>query len=128
MAFNCDCELEIGGGTEADRRAAAGLVLAADCVDEGGASRNAGASSILLRFTSVDGLPEDELAAIMPQFPELSLALVYFSRNGEFYGYARMGAGGEASESEDFDEGTLETVAADYDGDGIVFVRTVFGL
>jgi hypothetical protein len=128
MSFTCDCVLEIGGGNAADRRAAASLILAAECIDESGAARHEGSSSLDLRFKSLDGLPEDELAAIAPHFPELVLALVYFSRDGEFCGYARSGAAGEAAESEDLDAGALETLDSDYDGDGIAFARAAFGL
>jgi len=128
MSFTCDCMLEIMGGNAVDRQAAAGLILAADCVDESGAKRHEGSSSLDLRFESVDGLPEDELAAIAPHFPELALALVYFSRDGEFYGYTRSGAAGSAAESEDLDAGALESLAAEYDGDGIALARAAFGL
>lgn len=127
MSFACDCELEIQGGAEADRRTAARIILAADCVaEELGASE--AEDSVRLRFSSVDGIPEDELASAAPQFPELSFALAYFSKDGEFFGYSRTGVSGQAGESEDFDDGTLEKVASQHSGDGIAFVRSFFGL
>jgi hypothetical protein len=127
MSFSCDCELEITGGAEADRRAAARVVLAADCVEEGPAPREK-PSALVFRFRSVDGLPEDELKSAAPQFPGLHFTLAYFSKDGEFYGYARMGAAGGEAESEDFDDSTLETLTSEYDGDGIDFVKAVYGL
>jgi hypothetical protein len=128
MSFTCDCELQIDGGGAADRRAAADIVLAAECVRDGGATRRETADSLAVRFPSEDGLPEDELAAAAPQFPGLSFTLVYFSRDGEFYGYARASEKGEADESEDLDESALETLGSKYGGNGIAFVRAAFGL
>ncbi len=129
MGFTCMNEIEIRGGTEAERGAAASLILAVETVDEESASREERASSLDLRFESVDGLPEDEVAAIAPQFPSLSFTLVYYSLDGEFYGYARSGAGGEAAaESEDFGEGTRDEIGRRHDGDGLAFVRAAYGL
>jgi hypothetical protein len=136
MGFTCISELEISGGTESDRRAAAALVLASDSVDEDSASREERASSLVLRFESVDGLPEEELVTIAPQFSELSFLLVYFSRDGEFYGYARRGArveGAESAaleeaESADLEEADLESIGRRHDGDGIAFAKERFGL
>lgn len=128
MAFSCRNEIEIAGGTEDERRAAAALLLAADCVDEDSASRSERGSSMALRFESVDGLPEEELKALAPQFPALAFTLVYFSQDGEFYGYAKAGAAGGEAESDDFDQGTRDTVARRYDGDRIAFVRAAYAL
>ena len=137
MTFTCDCEIEISGGTEEDRQKAAALLLAVDSVDENSVSRreaaqkergNSGSRTLVLRFESVDGLPEDELVSIAPQFPDLSLTLIYFSLDGEFFGYARAGAVGPAAESEDFAEDTRDIVGRRHEGDGIAFVRQAYSL
>jgi hypothetical protein len=128
MTFSCHNEIEIAGGTPDDRRASAALVLAADSVDEGSSSLTELPSSIILRFDSVDGLPEEELESLAPQFPALSYTLVYFSQDGEFYGYARAGTKGSASESADFVEDTRDSVAGRYSGDFIAFVKATYAL
>jgi hypothetical protein len=128
VTFSCINEIEIRGGTEEERAEAAKLVFASDSADEDSGSSRTGDMALVLRFESVDGLPEAELAAIAAEFPGLSLTLAYFSLDGEFYGYARAGAGGEAAESEDFEEGTREEVGKDHDGDGIAFVKARYGL
>jgi hypothetical protein len=134
MAFTCLNELEISGGSEEDRRAAAGLVLAVGCVDEAGASRRelpdspGRGPSLLLRFESRDGLPEEDIAGLAPHFPALAFLLRYFSLDGEFYGYARAGAGGEAAESEDLFEDARELVGRRHDGDALAFVKERYGL
>lgn len=140
MAFTCVNEIEISGGSAEERGAAAALVLAVDCADEDSASREEvaagargagprgagrGGDALVLRFESADGIPEDELLAIAPQFPGLAFSLVYFSLDGEFYGCARAGA---AAESADFDEGTRELVGRRYEGDGIAFAKAALGL
>jgi hypothetical protein len=144
MAFTCVNELEISGGSEEERRAASALVLAAESADEGtamlretepaasGASGQA-APLLVLRFQSVDGLPEEELAAMAPQFPALSFTLAYFSLDGEFFGYAKTGAGDSgpgaaAAESADFADDTRDIVGRRHDGDGIAFVKETYGL
>jgi hypothetical protein len=128
MGFTCDDEFEIRGGSAEDRRAAAALIIALDCVDEDSVSRAERDEALVLRLKSVDGLPENELMALAPQFPALSFTLVYFSLDGEFFGYARAGASGEGGDSEDFAEDTRDQVARRYDGDRIAFVRASFGL
>jgi hypothetical protein len=128
MAFTCVNEIEIDGGSEDERRRASDLILAADSADEDSASREERDLVLTLRFGSADGLPEEELASLAAQFPGLSFTLAYFSLDGEFFGYARAGAGGEAAESEDFDELTRDAVGRRHDGDGIAFVRERFGL
>jgi hypothetical protein len=137
MGFSCDCELEVDGGAEEERRKAAAIVLASDSVDEDSASQRetarmpsgpAGPTRLVMRFRSADGIPEGELAPIAELFPGLSLTLAYFSLDGEFFGYARSGAAGEAAESEDFAEDTRETVGRRHDGDGIAFVRERYAL
>jgi hypothetical protein len=132
MAFTCRNEIVIRGGSEEERRRAAALILAVDSVDEDSASRDERPQALVLRLESVDGLPEDELRALAPQFPELSFTLIYFSLDGEFYGYARLQPAGEgaaeAAESEDFGEDTRDLVGRRYDGDVIAFVRGAFGL
>jgi hypothetical protein len=128
MSFSCDCELLIEGGSPEDRRAAARLVLAADCVEDGGGAPREEPTSLSARFASADGLPEDELAAAAPQFPGLGFTLAYFSRDGEFYGYAKAGTAGDEAESADFDERTLEALASTYFGDWIALIRAAFDL
>jgi hypothetical protein len=128
MAFTCRNEIEILGGTEAERGKAADLVLAADCVDEDSAERGGTGSRLSLRLDSQDGLPEEELASIAAQFPGLSFTLVYFSLDGEFFGYAKLGASGGAAESADFAEDTRELVGRRYDGDGLAFVRANYAI
>jgi hypothetical protein len=128
MAFVCLNEIEIQGGTVEERRRAAALVLAIDCVNEGAASQRETEARLSLRLESVDGLPEEELSSLASQFPDLSFTLVYFSLDGEFFGYARMGAAGEAAESADFSEDTRDIVGRRYDGDGLAFVRASYSL
>lgn len=137
MVFTCSNEIEISGGSQADRLAAAALILAIDSVDEstaksrGAEESGAGGESrpvLLVTLESVDGLPEKELGAIAAQFPALAFTLVYYSRDGEFYGYAKAGAEGDAAESEDFAEDTADTVGRRYDGDRLGFVRATYGL
>jgi len=128
MAFTCVNEVLIEGGSAEERRRAAELMLAADSADEDSGSSAEGGASLTLRFESVDGIPESELSSLADQFPGLSFTMLYFSLDGEFFGYAKAGAGGEAEESEDFDEDTREAVGKRYDGDGIAFVRARYGL
>jgi hypothetical protein len=137
MAFTCMDDIEISGGSEEERRKAAAIILAAESVDEGTVSQRetvhakietGSPPSLLLRFESVDGLPEEDLQALVPLFPALSFTLVYFSLDGEFYGYAKAGAAGSAAESRDFAEDTRDIVGRRYDGDRIAFVRSVFSL
>jgi hypothetical protein len=128
MGFTCENAIVIRGGAEAERRAAASLLLAADSIDEDSVSRMDLPSELSLRCASVDGLPEEDISALALQFPSLSFELLYFSKDGEFYGYARRGSGGEAAESADFDEKTLDEVGRRHDGDGIAFARAAFGL
>jgi hypothetical protein len=133
MGFTCINEIEISGLAEEDRRAAAKLLLAADYANDAAASlqdsqRAAAEPSLVLRFESADGLPEEEIATVAAQFPGLSIALAYFSLDGEFYGYARAGSSGVGAESEDFEEDTREVVGRRYDGNAIAFVKARFGL
>jgi hypothetical protein len=133
MAFSCDCEIEIEGGTAEERLKAAALVLAFESIDKDSASqkeihRDGIAASLLLDLKSVDGLPEENIEVLTPQFPSLSFTLVYFSHDGEFYGYARAGGGEKAAESEDFAEDTRDIVARRHDGDRIAFVRAAYSL
>jgi hypothetical protein len=136
MAFTCVDEIEISGGSEEERRRAAALILAAESVDEDSVSQREALQtggtpprpSLLLRLESVDGLPEEEIQALAPQFPDLSFTLVYFSLDGEFFGYAKVGAAGVEAESEDFAEDTREIVGRRHDGDGIAFARAAFSL
>jgi hypothetical protein len=128
MGFTCQNEAELAGGSAEERRKAAALLLAVDCVDEDTAYRKESELSLLVGFDSRDGLPEEELSSIAGQFPSLSLVLVYFSLDGEFYGYARSGGGKEEAESEDFAEGTREEIAARYEGDTLGFVRGRYSL
>jgi hypothetical protein len=137
MAFTSTNEIEILGGTEAERAAAAALVLGVDCVDEATASTRDAARAepgkeprpfLLLKFESVDGLPEQELGPIAAEFPSLAFTLTYYSRDGEFFGYAKVGAEGDEAASEDFDEGTSDIVGRRYEGDRLAFVRERFDL
>jgi hypothetical protein len=136
MAFTCINEIEISGGGEKERGAAAALVLATESADEDSASRAEAESRLVLRFESVDGLPEEELASIAPQFPGLSFTLVYFSLDGEFFGYARAGelwpdgALGPSAEAEsaDLDDDARDMVGRRHDGDGIAFVKERYDL
>jgi hypothetical protein len=128
MGFTSDNEISIVGGSEVERRRAALLFLAPDCVDEDSLSQGERPDALVLRFDSVDGLPEADLAFIAAQFPELSFALAYFSKDGEFFGYARAGAGGEAAESDDLDEALWEEVGRRHNGDGIAFVKEQYSL
>jgi hypothetical protein len=128
MAFTCENEIEIVGGAAEERERAASLVLALECVDEGSASRADSPGALTLRFGSSDGLPEGELPSIAAQFPGMAFTLAYFSLDGEFYGYARAGEGGEAAESEDLDEAAREAVGARHEGDVIAFVRERYAL
>ena len=128
MAFTCINEIEIEGGTDEERGRAASIVLVSDSVDEDSSSRDVRGQTIVLRFQSIDDLPEGELASIAAEFPGLAFTLLYFSLDGEFFGYTRTGAKGEAAESEDFDDATRDTVGHRHDGDGIAFVRERYGL
>jgi hypothetical protein len=128
MAFTSIDEIVIGGGSVEDRRRAAALILAADSIDDGAASREEGPELLALRFESVDDLPEEAIQALSPQFPSLSFTLVYCSLDGEFFGYAKAGPSGAASESEDFSEGTRDAIGRRYDGDVIAFVRATYSL
>jgi hypothetical protein len=128
MGFTCINAIEIAGGSAEERRKAAELLLAADYADEETATMRDGGDSLELRYETEDGLPEDELPPLAMQFPDLSLSLAYLSLDGEFYGYARAGRGGESAESEDFDEGTREALGRRHDGDVIAFVRERYGL
>ncbi len=128
MTFTSLNEIEISGGSAEDRRAAAALVLAADSADEDGATTEGGDGFLRIRFGSVDGLPEDELAALAPQFPALGFTLVYFSLDGEFYGHARAGAAGDTAESADLTDDDREAVGRRHDGDGLAFVRACYDL
>ena len=90
----------------------------------------------VLRFSSEDGIPEEGVIAIAAQFPELTFLLVYYSRDGGFYGYLRTGPGGTDSGSEDIEaqssaeDGDYEMPEAfeRYGGDGIAFARERFDL
>lgn len=84
--------------------------------------------AVILRFESENGLPEDELQAIATQFPSLDFTLVYYSMDGEFYGWAAAGTQGSSSESEDFDEDTRDLIGHRHLGDGIAFVKERFSL
>jgi hypothetical protein len=128
MSFTCENEIVISGGTEEERVAATRLLLAADSIDEDSVSSEDGEATMVLRCESVDGLPESEARSLAVQFPELSFLMAYFSKDGEFYGYARAGKAGEAAESADFEEGTLEEVGRRYGGDGLAFVRDLYSL
>jgi hypothetical protein len=128
MAFCCVNEVEIVGGSDEERRRAAAIILASESVDEESASRGERGAILSLRFESRDGLPEAELSSLADQFPGLSFTMLYFSLDGEFFGYAKAGAGGEAAESEDFDELTRDEAGKRNDGDGIAYVRARYSL
>lgn len=137
MTFTCSNEIEVVGGTEAERAAAVALVLAVDSVDEATVStrkvERAGPGEVprpflLARFDSIDGLPEEELGPIAALFPSLAFTLVYYSQDGEFYGYARAGAGDNDAASEDFAADTADIVGRRYDGDRLAFVKERFDL
>jgi hypothetical protein len=127
MGFSCENEIVISGGTGEERGRAASLLLAAETIDEDSVSRKGLPEALVLRCESVDGLPEEEVLALSAQFPELDVLIVYFSKDGEFYGYTRSGPA-SAAESADFEEGTLDEVGRRHDGDGIAFVRERYGL
>lgn len=128
MGFTSTNGIEIRGGLAGDRRRAAELLLASESAGEEGVSQSETEASLFLRFESSDDLPEGQMAELAAQFPELSFELVYFSLDGEFYGYAKCGAEGEAAESEDFEDNTRDLVARRHDGDRIAFVRARFSL
>lgn len=128
MGFTCENEIEIKGGTPKDREAAALLILAAESIDEGSAKRSEGPESLVLRCLSADGIPEEETVNLAGQFPGLSLSIVYFSKDGEFYGFARTGSGGDAAESSDLEAADLDEVGKAHGGDGISFVKARFSL
>lgn len=130
MGFICENKVEIRGGEEVDRRKAAMIVTALDIVDDGSLSQEEKADALELRFQSVDGLPEEEAMALVEQFPGIAVSLVYFSKDGEFFGYARSGSGGSdcAADSADLEAKDLDEVGKNFNGDGISFVRQRFGL
>jgi hypothetical protein len=130
MAFACENEIEIRGGEADDRRKAADLLFVLDIVDESSKSQRESPDALELRFQSVDGLPEEEAMALVEQFPALDVTLVYFSKDGEFFGYARSGPGGSdcAADSADLGEKDLDELGRSFNGDGIAFVRERFGL
>jgi hypothetical protein len=130
MGFMCDNEIEIRGGEESDRRKAATLLSVLDIVDEDSLSQSESPGVLDLRFRSVDGLPEEEAMALVEQFPGVAVTLAYFSKDGEFFGYSRSGAGGEdcAADSADLEEKDLGEVGKRFEGDGIAFVRERYGL
>lgn len=128
MAFTCIDDIEIRGGAEDERRKAAAIILAAECVDEDSASRAERPDRLVLRLESVDGLPEDELAELAAQFPGLSFTLAYISLDGEFYGYTKVGPEGAGAESEDFADDTRDLIGRRHDGDVIAFVKATYGL
>jgi hypothetical protein len=137
MGFSCVNELEIRGGSAEERRSAAALATALDSVDDSSPSREEAPERLVLRFESVDGLPEEGVAAIAAQFPELSFTLVYYSREGGFYGCSRTGPEGSEAMSEDLEaeagEGGQGAYGAPelferYGGDGIAFARERLGL
>ncbi len=128
MGFTSTNGIEIRGGFASDRRRAAEILLAAESAHEDGVSERETESSLYLRYDSSDDLPEGQMAELAAQFPELSFELAYFSLDGEFYGYAKCGAEGEAAESEDFEEDTRDLVARRHDGDRLAFVRARFSL
>jgi hypothetical protein len=130
MGFVCENEIVIRGGEESDRRKAAALLFVLDIVDENSQSQEERPDALELRFRSVDGLPEEEAMALVEQFPGIAVSLVYFSKDGEFFGYARSGAGGAdcAADSADLEEKDLDELGRSFNGDGIAFVRERFGL
>jgi hypothetical protein len=130
MGFVCENEIEIRGGEDSDRRKAAALLLALDIVDDDSQSLKERPDVLELRFQSIDGLPEEEAMALVEQFPGVAVSLVYFSKDGEFFGYARSGAGSSdcAADSADLDEKDLDELGRSFNGDGIAFVRERFGV
>jgi hypothetical protein len=130
MGFVCENEIVIRGGEENDRRKAADLLFVLDIVDEGSKSQEEKPDALKLCFKSVDGLPEEEAMALVEQFPGIAVSLVYFSKDGEFFGYARSGAGGDdcAADSADLEGKDLDELGRNFNGDSIAFVRGRFGL
>ncbi len=128
MGFTSENEIEITGGGAPDRRRAASLLTAAESADEESAAVHEAGERLVLRCRSVDGLLEEEAQSLASQFPGLAFLALYFSKDGEFYGYSRAGSGGGDAESADFDETTLEEVGRRHDGDGLAYVRERFGL
>jgi hypothetical protein len=130
MGFSCRNEVAIAGGKADERNKAAALIAAEESVDEDSLSREEGDGYLSLRFESVDGMPEEEISILAAQFPELAFTLVYFSRDGEFCGYAKAGreSAFSGAESEDLDEAALGEVGSRYDGDGLAYVRARYGL
>ena len=112
MGFACSNELEIGSGSPEERRRAAQLVPSLEAVDESSLAASERGELNVLRFSSEDGIPEEGVIAIAAQFPELTFLLVYYSRDGGFYGYLRTGPGGTDSGSED-----IEAQSSAEDGD-----------
>jgi hypothetical protein len=128
MGFMCQNEIGIKGGDQKDREAAAKLILAAESIDEDSAKREEQGDALILRCSSVDGIPEEETVNLAGQFPALSFSIIYFSKDGEFHGFARTGAGGDAAESADLVAADLDEVGKKHMGDGIAFVKERFGL
>ena len=132
MGFSCENELRVLGGATSDRQAAAALIGADAGIDEESLTRETAEASLVLRFRSLDSVPEELVASVAAEFPALTLTLAYFSKDGEFFGYARLGHGaggaGNEADSEDFDDHTLDEVGRRYGGDGTAFVRARFGL
>jgi hypothetical protein len=128
MGFVCENEIALKGGTETDRKKSAEILSALDIVDEGTLVREEKPSVLVLRFASVDGLPEEEAMGLAAEFPGLGVSLVYFSKDGEFFGFSRSGPDGDAAESADLEPKDLDEVGMKHDGDGIAFVKERFGL
>jgi hypothetical protein len=138
MGFACQNELEIGGASDEERRRASQLVPSLEAVDESSVANAERGELTVLRFSSEDDVPEEGVAAIAAQFPELSFLLVYYSRDGGFYGYLRIGPGGMDSGSEDIEDQSfgpsrdggyeMPELIERFGGDGIAFARERFGL
>lgn len=107
MVFSVHNELRISGGEEAERRGALRMLAARDFGAEPPdeeAARPLEGGGLLLRFDSVDVLPEEELRAAALAFPGLDLGLLYVSLDGGFLGLLAAAAGELSDRSLDLEE------------------------
>lgn len=128
MTFTSRNELRLRGGTVDDRRAACAVLAAADWGGEPFGPEDAvdGGEELVLRFESVDALPDEAARELRIQFPELELLLCYVSFDGEFCGFLRGSGPEEAEGSEDFPDGQREALERAFAEDPAAYVRGRF--
>ncbi len=111
MTFSCLNELRVSGASSGERGRALRVALAGDWGGEPPDEADAealGEDGLMIRFMSIDTIPEEGLRLVARDFPELAFFLLYISLDGDFCGLCRVHGEEWRESSIDLPEGAAE--------------------